>query len=122
VIPHVQAGIGGGPARLADPFEIGFEVADDPLLHVAVVRVHGQCRAVLLLEAHLRLSCGAHVSGLHRLILLQQIRVAMQLDVLLVRPGHGLEVVGCLRVPLLEVLPVPVEFVVVLVIVLLQVV
>ena len=121
MIPHVQAGIGGGPARLADPFEIGFEVADDPLLHVAVVRVHGQCLAVLLLEAHLRLSC-AHVSGLHRLILLEQIRLPVQLDVLLVRPGHGLEVVGCLRVPLLEVLPVPVEFVVVLVIVLLQVV
>ena len=48
--------------------------------------------------------------------------VAMQLDVLLVRPGHRLEVVGYLGVPLLEVLPVPVEFVVVLVIVLLQVV
>lgn len=46
----------------------------------------------------------------------------MQLDVLLVRPGHRLEVVRCFRVPFLEVLPVPIELVGVLVIVLLQVV
>ena len=49
VIPHVQACVGGGPARLADPFEVGFEVTHDPLLHVAVGGVLFKHDLVLIL-------------------------------------------------------------------------
>lgn len=63
MIPHLQASI-VGPTRLADPFEVGFEVTHDPLLHVAVGGV------LMGLTVILRLS-QAHIRGLHRLSLLQ---------------------------------------------------